>query len=129
MRYSRELEVQVSIPGSYSFFFSWRSNDTSSKQYIYIFIPLSLVKLENSLPFWRNFHKQKINPSSGYFPILLVMYCRTTFNDASAWLVKFFIYRWLKSWIDFSRNVEYIVDVHIYTSNFNQINSNNVHSM
>ena len=24
------------------------------------------------------------NPSSGYFPILLVMYCRTKYNDASA---------------------------------------------
>ena len=28
------------------------------------------------------------NHSRGYFPILLAMYCRTTYNDASAWLVK-----------------------------------------
>ena len=27
------------------------------------------------------------NHSSGYFPILLAMYCRTTYNDASAWLI------------------------------------------
>ena len=30
-----------------------------------------------------------INHSSGYFPIMLVMYCRTTY-DASAWLVNHF---------------------------------------
>jgi hypothetical protein len=28
-----------------------------------------------------------LNHSSGYFPILLAMYCRTTYNDTSAWLV------------------------------------------
>ena len=26
----------------------------------------------------------RFNHSSGYFPILLAMYCRTTYNDASA---------------------------------------------
>ena len=29
-----------------------------------------------------------INHSNGYFPILLVKYCRTMYNDISAWLVK-----------------------------------------
>ena len=40
------------------------------------------------------FHKFKdllisniLNHLSGYFPIVLAMYCRTTYNDARAWLV------------------------------------------
>jgi hypothetical protein len=32
--------------------------------------------------------KYTFNHSSGYFPILLAMYCQTTYNDVSTWLVK-----------------------------------------
>ena len=70
----------------------------SLQVFIYLFMT---AILKASLPFYQvslyifscNWERNQvpsefnIKHSSGYFPILLVMYCWTTYNDASAWLV------------------------------------------